>query len=188
MVTFKLDNIQEISLLKDNYCLVNDSIEKFIAEDTFNRSLNKSLYDDMNKTKEEPAIKHYINAYNGIIPIWVALISISFGTLLKLIDCLATVKLNEFMEGKPYKKPKGAKDPSKVDLKVIHMLCNKISYHSNILGKRSPYIVKGRSWSIFLLGYISICYWSNFLFNKNITLPLRQKIDEIIEETNIEYN
>ena len=92
------------------------------------------------------------------------------------------------MEGKPYKKPKGAKDPSKVDLKVIHMLCNKISYHSNILGKRSPYIVKGRSWSIFLLGYISICYWSNFLFNKNITLPLRQKIDEIIEETNIEYN
>lgn len=52
MVTFKLDNIQEISLLIDNYCLVNDSIEKFIAEDTFNRSLNKSLYDDMNKTKE----------------------------------------------------------------------------------------------------------------------------------------
>ena len=91
MVTFKLDNIQEISLLIDNYCLVNDSIEKFIAEDTFNRSLNKSLYDDMNKTKEEPAIKHYINAYNGIIPIWVALISISFGTLLKLIDCLTTV-------------------------------------------------------------------------------------------------
>ena len=91
MVTFKLDNIQEISLLIDNYCLVNDSIEKFIAEDTFNRSLNKSLYDDMNKTKEEPAMKYYINAYNGIIPIWVALISISFDTLLKLIDCLTTV-------------------------------------------------------------------------------------------------
>ncbi|MFQ6792973.1 MAG: Abi family protein [Thomasclavelia sp.] len=188
MVTFKLDNIRKISLLKDNYCLVNDSIEKFIAEDTFNRILSKSLYNDINKTREEPAIKHYINAYNGIIPIWVAINFISFGILLKLIDCLTTVKLNEFMEGKPYKKPKGAMEPSRVDLKAIHMLRNKISHHSNILGKRSPYIVKRKSYSIFLLGYISICHWSNFLFNENITIPLRQKIDKIIEETNTEYN
>lgn len=188
MVTFKLDDIHKISLLKDNYCLVNNSTEKFIAEDTYNRILSKTLYDDINKTREEPAIKHYINAYNGIIPIWVAINFISFGTLIKLIDCLTTVKLNEFMEGKPYKKPKGLMDPSRVDLKSIHMLRNKISHHSNILGKQSPYIVKGKFYSIFFLGYISICHWSNFLFNENLTLPLRQKIDEIIEETNTEYN
>lgn len=182
MVTFKLDDIHKISLLKDNYCLVNNSIEKFIAEDTYNRILSKTLYDDINKTREEPAIKHYINAYNGIIPIWVAINFISFGTLIKLIDCLTTVKLNEFMEGKPYKKPKGLMDPSRVDLKSIHMLRNKISHHSNILGKQSPYIVKGKFYSIFFLGYISICHWSNFLFNENLTLPLRQKI--AIEKSN----
>ena len=103
MVTFKLDDIHKISLLKDNYCLVNNSIEKFIAENTYNRILSKTLYNDIIKTREEPAIKHYINAYNGIIPIWVAINFISFGTLIKLIDCLTTVKLNEFMKGKSYK-------------------------------------------------------------------------------------
>lgn len=188
MVTFKLDDIHKISLLKDNYCLVNNSIEKFIAENTYNRILSKTLYNDIIKTREEPAIKHYINAYNGIIPIWVAINFISFGTLIKLIDCLTTVKLNEFMKGKSYKKPKEVMDPSRVDLKAIHMLRNKISHHSNILGKQSPYIVKGKLYSIVFLGYISICHWSNFLLNENLTLPLRQKIDEIIEETNIEYN
>ncbi len=68
MVTFKLGDIQKISLLEDNYCFVNNSREKFIAEDTYNRILSKVLYDDINKTREEPAIKHYINAYNVIIP------------------------------------------------------------------------------------------------------------------------
>lgn len=62
------------------------------------------------------------------------------------------------------------------------MLRNKISHHSNILGKQSPYIVKGKFYSIFFLGYISICHWSNFLFNENLTLPLRQKI--AIEKSN----
>lgn len=92
------------------------------------------------------------------------------------------------MEGKPYKKPKEVMAPSRVDLKAIHMLRNKISHHSNILGKQSPYIVKGKLYSIVFLGYISICHWTNFLLNENLTLPLRQKIDEIIEETNTEYN
>lgn len=166
MVTFKLGDIQKISLLEDNYCFVNNSREKFIAEDTYNRILSKVLYDDINKTREEPAIKHYINAYNVIIPIWVVINFISFGTLIKLIDCLTTVKLNEFMGGKPYKRPKGVMDPSRVDLKAVHMLRNKISHHSNILGKQSPYIVKGKSYSIVFLGYISICHWLNFLFNE----------------------
>ena len=29
---------------------------------------------------------------------------------------------------------------------------------------------------------------AHFLFNESLTLPLRQRIDEIIEETNTEYN
>ena len=80
------------------------------------------------------------------------------------------------MEGKPYKKPKGLMDPSRVDLKSIHMLRNKISHHSNILGKQSPYIVKGKFYSIFFLGYISICHWSNFLFMKSKSDKLIQRI------------
>lgn len=188
MVTFELDNIQEIALLKDNYCHIKGLKEKFIAENIFNRILSKSLYGNINKTKDEPAIKHYINTYNGIIPIWVAINFISFGTLLKFIDCLTTVKLDELMEGKKYKKPKEANDPSRVDLKAILMLRNKISHHSNILGKQSPFIVNEIPYSIFLLGYFSICHWSNFLFNKDITEPLKQKIDKIIKDINLEYN
>jgi hypothetical protein len=68
------------------------------------------------------------------------------------------------------------------------MLRNKISHHSNILGKKSPYNVKGKFHSIYYLGYISICHWSLFLFGENLTLPLRNKIDKIIYEINNEFN
>jgi|GEM_PF-1856496 abortive infection bacteriophage resistance protein len=188
MVTFKLDEIQKISLLEENYCIINNSRVKFIADDAYYNILSKTLYDDIYKMREEPAIKHYIAEYNGIIPIWVAINFISFGTLIKLIDCLTTVKLNEFMENNSYKKAKGSMNPSRIDLKAVHMLRNKISHHSNILGKQSPYIVRGQFYSIFFLGYISICRWSNFLFKENLTLSLRKKMDEVIEKTNKEYN
>lgn len=188
MVTFKLDNDNGLALLDHNYCLINHVKEKFIANDQYDNILGKVLYDDIHKTREEPAIKHYIDEYNGIIPIWVAINFISFGTLIKMIDCLTTVKLNEFMEGKPYKKVKGAMDPSRTDLKAIHMLRNKISHHSNILGKQSPYIVKGKFYSIYSLGYVSICHWSSLLFKDNLTLSLRQKIENILVEVNKEYN
>jgi hypothetical protein len=66
------------------------------------------------------------------------------------------------------------------------MLRNKISHHSNILGKKSPYNVKGKFHSIYYLGYISISHWN--LFGENLTLPLRNEIDKIIYEINNEFN
>lgn len=188
MVSFQLDDNHNTSLLKDNYCLIEDSRVKFIAEDSFNRTLSSILFSDINKTKREPANKHYIDIYNGLMPIWVVINFISFGTLIKLIDCLTTVKLNELMNYKNYKKPNNLNDPCRVDLKAIQMLRNKISHHSNILGKQSPYKPKDNNYySIYYLGYNAICHWSKFLFNKDLTSPLKQKINKMIDETNEKY-
>jgi abortive infection bacteriophage resistance protein len=100
IVTFKIDDNHKEALLEDNYCMIHNSKEKFIAETLYNDNVKKVLYNDINKTREEPAIKHYINEYNGIIPIWVVVNFISFGTLIKLIDCLTSIKLDNLMERK----------------------------------------------------------------------------------------
>lgn len=187
IVTFKIDNNEKKALLLENICFTEDENVPFLAVYSYDK-MSEVLYSDLYKTREEPAIKHYLNEYEGIIPIWVAINFVSFGTLIKLIECLTSIKLNEFMEGKPYKKTKRESDPSRVDLKAIHMLRNKISHHSNILGKQSPYIVKGKFYSIFYLGYQSICHWSAFLYNEEVALPLREKIDNIIDQVNKEYD
>lgn len=92
------------------------------------------------------------------------------------------------MNDKNYKKPDNLNDPCRVDLKAIQMLRNKISHYSNILGKQSPYKPKDNNYySIYYLGYNAICHWSIFLFNKDLTSPLKQKINKMIDETNEKY-
>lgn len=113
---------------------------------------------------------------------------ISFGTLLKLIDSLTTIKLNEFMNGKPFRKVKDKSDPSSVDLKSIHMLRNKVSHHSNILGKQSPYVIHEETKSIYFSGYNVICRWFKFLYNDDPTVRLLKEMNEEINKINKIYN
>lgn len=188
MVTFYLDDNMLTSCLKENYCISNGKNERFISEELFNKNVAKLLYNDIKKTKAEPAIKHYINNYNGIIPIWVAINYISFGTLLKLIDSLTTIKLNEFMKGKPFRKVKDKNDPSSVDLKSIQILRNKISHHSNILGKQSPYVIHGEIKSIYFSGYNAICRWFKFLYDDDPTVRLLNEMSDEINKINEIYN
>lgn len=113
---------------------------------------------------------------------------ISFGTLIKLIECFAAKKLNEFMNGKNYKKPITAFDPTKVYLKSIQMLRNKISHHSNILGKKSPFHIRGHSYSIYFIGYYGISAWVSFLLNEpDISNRLKNEIDMAIKKINNLY-
>lgn len=188
MVTFELDEINEVAYLKENYCNNNKTI-KFIAESKFNKIVGKKIFSDLYKMKEDPAIKHHLNDYNKVIPIWVAVNYISFGTLIGLIDCFTTKKLNEFMDGKIYVKTNSILNPSRVYLKAIQMLRNKISHHSNILGKKSPFNVKGINYSIYLIGYYGISAWASFLFDdNNKSRYLKNEINEIIKKINFIYN
>lgn len=186
-VTFELNEENETAILKENYC-ENDSTIKFIAEDNFNKNVSKQLFNDIYKMKEEPAIKHHFNDYQKVIPLWVAINYISFGTLIKLIDCFAVKKLNEFMNGKNYKKPISAFDPTRVYLKSIQMLRNKISHHSNILGKKSPFHIRGHSYSIYFIGYYGISAWASFLLNESdISNRLKNEIEITIKKINSHY-
>lgn len=139
--------------------------------------------------KEDPAIKHHLNDYQKIIPLWVIINYVSFGTLVRLIECFTTTKLNEFMKGKSYKKATSAFDPCRTYLKAIQMLRNKISHHSNILGKKSPYHVKGNSYSIYFIGYYGISAWASFLLNdSNTSIRLKKEVKNTIRKINRTYN
>lgn len=189
MVTFKLDENSQTAILETNTSNNNQSNYKFIAEDRFQNSISNQIFIDLYKTKEEPAIKHYLNQYDKVIPIWVAINFINFGTLIQLLDCLTTAKLNEFMNGLSYKKGKTPNDPTKTHLKAIQMLRNKISHHSNILGKRTPFFIKGRNYSIYFIGYSGICLWKSFLLNDNsVTANIHKEINSVIAQINSRYN
>ena len=56
------------------------------------------------------------------------------------------------------------------------------------MGRVCGLTVKGKFYSIYSLGYVSICHWSSLLFKDNLTLSLRQKIENILVEVNKEYN
>ena len=187
-VTFKLDETSKTVTLEENYCK-NDNRIKFIADTNFNKNISKQLFDDIYKMKEDPAIKHHLNDYQKIIPLWVIINYVSFGTLVRLIECFTTAKLNEFMKGKSYKKATSAFDPCRTYLKAIQMLRNKISHHSNILGKKSPYHVKGNSYSIYFIGYYDISAWTSFLLNdSNTSIRLKKEVKNTIRKINRTYN
>lgn len=187
-VSFKIDDENKIVTLEDNYCKNNNCI-KFIAETSFNKNVSKQLFNDIYRMKEDPAIKHHLNDYQKIIPLWVIINYISFGTLIKLIECFTSIKLNEFMKGKNYKKAISVFDPCKIYLKAIQMLRNKISHHSNILGKKSPYYIKNYSYSIYFIGYYGISAWAKFLLDDaDFSQRLKKEVKKIIKEINHLYN
>ena len=187
MVTFIYDEENKVLDLKDNYCINEGQMHKFISVTQYDK-IKHLLYSDIFKSKDDPAINHYIHKYDAVIPIWVIINFISFGKLIKLIDCLTTVKMTQFMEEKPYKRSLNNNDPSRINLLAICMLRNKVSHHSNILGKQSPYIVSNKLFSIYYLGFISLYKWNLFLYNTNITLPLQRKINDCIVKVNDKFN
>ena len=187
MVSFKLDlNLRKCDLL-DNVCNANTSPKPFIniSSSAFNNLL-KNIYNDLVKIKSERVISHYLNDHNAIIPIWVVVNYISFGTLISLIDCLSSIKLDEFTNNKNYKSAANSYDPCRNDLKSIRMIRNKCSHSAILLSKRSPYLSDK---SIVEFGIISICkliYF--FLGEKDIYLRIRDKIENIIKEINYVYD
>jgi len=88
------------------------------------------------------------------------------------------------MNGKNYKIPISTFDPTRVYLKSIQMLRNKISHHSNILGKKSPFHIRGHSYSIYFIGYYGISAWASFLLNEsNISNRLKNEINITIKKS-----
>lgn len=68
------------------------------------------------------------------------------------------------------------------------MLRNKISHHSNILGKKSPFHIRGHSYSIYFIGYYSISAWASFLLNDLDTFNrIKNEINLAIEKINLLY-
>lgn len=183
MVTFKFDHENELMILEENYCYKKDKQTLFIADYLYRDRIANNIYNDLNNVTEDPVIRHHINNYRNIIPLWVIINYISFGTLINLIMCFTSYKLNQLMKGNTLSK-KGQSTYYPL-LKSIQMLRNKISHHNNILGKESAFIISGYPKSIYQAGIEGIEAWSKLLLNDTATPQrIRKDIKKIIEEIN----
>jgi abortive infection bacteriophage resistance protein len=173
-------------ILEENYCYKNGKQTLFIADNLYGSLISTNIYNDLINVTEDPVIKHHINKYGNIIPLWVIVNYISFGTLINLIMCFTSYKLNELMRGNILsKKGKSTFYPW---LKSIQMLRNKISHHNNILGKESAFIINGYPKSIYQAGIEGIEAWSKLLLiDTDTPQRIRQNVNKIIAEINKTY-